>query len=48
MEVGNTDWRLFEGAALWKWAHALYALLGAILTALAVITFSGVMKPKDD
>ena len=25
-----------------------YALLGAILTALAVITFSGVMKPKDE
>jgi len=47
MEVGNTDWRLFEGAALWQWAHALYALLGAILSALAVITFSGVLKPKD-
>lgn len=46
--VGDTDWRLFEGAAVWKWAHALYAILGAILTALAVITFSGVMKPKDD
>ena len=43
-----SDWRLFEGAALWKWAHALYAILGAILTALAVITFSGVMKPKDE
>lgn len=46
--IGDTDWRLFEGAALWKWAHALYAILGAILTALAVITFSGVMKPKDE
>ena len=43
-----SDWRLFEGAALWKWAHALYAILGAILTALAVITFSGVLKPKDE
>jgi hypothetical protein len=49
MEVSqSSDWRLFEGVALWRWAHALYALLGAILTALAVITFSGVMKPKDD
>ncbi|MFT3727348.1 MAG: hypothetical protein QM759_05965 [Terricaulis sp.] len=46
--VGHDGWRLFEGAALWKWAHALYAILGAILSALAVITFSGVMKPKDD
>jgi hypothetical protein len=43
-----SDWRLFEGAALWKWAHALYAIVGAILSALAVITFSGVMKPKDE
>lgn len=48
MELSNSEWRLFEGAALWKWAHALYAILGAILTALAVITFSGVMKPRDD
>jgi hypothetical protein len=46
--IGDTEWRLFEGAAVWKWAHALYAILGAILTALAVITFSGVMKPKDE
>lgn len=46
--IGDSDWRLFEGAALWKWAHALYAIFGAILTALAVITFSGVLKPKDD
>lgn len=48
MEVSPTsDWRLFEGVALWRWAHSLYALLGAILTALAVITFSGAMKPKE-
>lgn len=46
--LGDSDWRLFEGGALWKWAHALYALMGAILTALAIITFSGVMKPKED
>jgi hypothetical protein len=46
--LGDTDWRLFEGAAIWQWAHALYAILGAILTALAVITFSGVLKPKDE
>jgi hypothetical protein len=42
-----SDWRLFEGVAIWRWAHALYALLGAILTALAVITFSGVLKPRE-
>jgi hypothetical protein len=33
---------------MWRWAHALYALLGAILSALAVITFSGIMKPKEE
>ncbi len=48
MEIEGSDWRLFEGAALWRWAHALYAILGAILTALAVITFSGVMKPREE
>lgn len=48
MAVGDSDWRLFEGVALWRWAHALYAMLGALLAALAVITFSGALKPKDD
>lgn len=48
VEVQGTEWRLFEGAALWTWAHALYRVLGAVLTALAVLTFSGVMKPKDE
>lgn len=44
----NSDWRLFEGLALWRWAHGLYAIFGAILAALAVLTFSGVMKPRDN
>ncbi len=43
----GSDWRFFEGAALWSWAHALYALLGAMLSALAILTFSGVLKPRD-
>lgn len=47
MALGESEWRLFEGAALWQWAHALYAILGAVLTALAIVTFSGVMKPKE-
>lgn len=47
IELPDSDWRLFEGAALWKWGQALYAVLGAVLSALAVITFSGVLKPKD-
>jgi hypothetical protein len=46
--IGESDWRVFEGVAVWRWAHALYAMLGAILAALAVITFSGVMKPRDE
>lgn len=49
MAVSETnDWRLFEGVAMWRWAHALYAMLGAILTGLAIVTFSGIMKPKDE
>lgn len=48
IELGGSDWRIFEGAAVWKWAHALYAMVGAILTALAVLTFSGAMKPRND
>ncbi len=44
----TSDWRWFEGVALWRWAHALYAIIGAILTALAIVTFSGIMKPKDE
>ncbi len=43
-----SDWRMFEGVAIWRWAHALYALFGAILTALAVITFSGALKPREN
>jgi len=42
--VGEGDWRLFEGVALWRWAHALYALFGAILAALAVLTFAGLLR----
>ncbi len=42
-------WRIGEEVALWRWGQALYAILGAVLTALAILTFSGVMKPgKDD
>jgi hypothetical protein len=49
MEVSPySDWRMFEGVAMWRWAHALYALLGAILTALAVLTFSGALKPREN
>jgi hypothetical protein len=38
-------WRVGEEVALWRWAHALYAFLGAVFTGLAALTFSGVMKP---
>lgn len=39
-------WRLLEEVALWRWGVAIYAILGAVLTALAILTFSGVMKPS--
>jgi hypothetical protein len=46
LAMGESDWRLFEGVALWRWAHALYAILGAILAACALLTFSGALRPK--
>jgi hypothetical protein len=48
VRLAASDYRVFEGVALWRWAQALYAILGAVLTALAVITFSGVLKPRSD
>jgi len=48
LPLGETEWRAFEGAATWRWTHALYAIFGAILAALAVLTFSGVLKPKSN
>lgn len=44
--VPGVHWRVGEEVALWRWGLALYAILGAVLTALAILTFSGVMKPK--
>ncbi len=38
-------WFFLEEVALWRWGLALYAIFGAVLTALAILTFSGVMKP---
>ncbi len=45
--LGESDWRLFEGLALWRWAHGLYAIFGAILVALGVLTLSGALKPRE-
>ena len=42
--IAHVRWRIGEEIALWRWAQAAYAMLGAILAALAVLTFSGVMK----
>jgi hypothetical protein len=33
-------------AAPWVWAKALYALLGWIVTSLAILTVSGIMKRR--
>jgi len=34
--------------AFWRWAKALYAILGAIVIGVAILTYSGVFKPKAD
>jgi hypothetical protein len=36
--------RLLEEVEVWRWAKALYGILGAILTAVSVLTFTGVMR----
>lgn len=46
IEIPGQRWRIGEELAVWRWALALYSILGAVLTALAVLTFSGVMKPN--
>lgn len=42
------NWSLFEEIAFWRWAKAAYAVLGAILTAIAVITFTGALRIRRD
>jgi hypothetical protein len=32
----------------WQWAEAVFSVIGKIATALALLTFSGVLKPKDE
>lgn len=39
-------WRFFEEIAIWRWAKALYALFGAAVVGFAILTFSGVFRPK--
>ncbi|MEQ1714430.1 MAG: hypothetical protein ABL907_00365, partial [Hyphomicrobium sp.] len=34
--------------AFWRWAKALYAILGAIVIGFTILTYSGVFKPKAD
>lgn len=47
------SWIQFDGAdlsldeaLLWRWAKALYAILGALVVSFALLTFSGVFRPK--
>ena len=46
--IPGTGLALFEEIAVWRWAKALYALLGALLTAIAVITFTGVLRSSNN
>ncbi|MGA9868771.1 MAG: hypothetical protein WBQ75_20275 [Acetobacteraceae bacterium] len=36
------------GTEIWQIAWAVFSILGKIVTSLALITYSGVLKPKDD
>jgi hypothetical protein len=37
---------LFEEIALWTWAKALYAVIGALVAGFALLTWSGMFKPR--
>lgn len=37
---------LFEETALWRWAKTAYAILGALVIGFAVLTWSGVFRPR--
>lgn len=37
---------VFEEVALWRWAKALYAIAGAVVVGFAILTWTGVFKPK--
>jgi hypothetical protein len=43
---GLGERRLFEEIALWRWAKALYALFGAAIVGFAILTYTGVFKPR--
>ena len=39
-------WFRVDDVSLWRWAKAIYAILGAIVIGFTILTYSGVFKPK--
>ncbi len=39
---------VFEELALWQWAKALFSILGAAVVGFALLTWTGVFKPRAD
>jgi hypothetical protein len=37
---------LFDNVEFWRWAKTLYALFGAIVVGFAILTYTGIFKPK--
>jgi hypothetical protein len=46
--LGFNGWALFEEIAVWNWAKALYAVFGAAIIGFALLTYTGVFKPRAD
>ncbi len=44
----HADKGLWLGVTFWRWAAALYSILGKIVTALALITFSGIVRRREE
>ena len=37
----------WDAVVAWRWAKAIYAVLGALVTSLALLTFTGILQRKD-
>ena len=52
-EAYETNWPVWlawqwDVVAIWRWAKALYALIGALVTSLTLLTFTGILQRKDE
>jgi len=44
VSVPSFQWNAIREPTLWRWGRALYALVGLLITSLAVLTVTGVFR----